>query len=48
VIEDDGMTEEEFKAEMLSLNAELSTLNTQAQTLEKTIAENLRSLVGGK
>ena len=27
VIEDDGMTEEEFKAEMLSLNDELSKLN---------------------
>ena len=46
VIEDDGMTEEEFKAEMRSLNAELTSLNSEAQELERTIAENLRLLVG--
>ncbi len=45
VIEDDGMTEEEFKAEMLALNKELSELNLEAHELEKKIADNLRELV---
>ena len=44
VIEDDGMTAEEFKAEMLSLNDELATLNSEAYELEKRIAENLKGL----
>lgn len=44
VIEDDGMTVEEFKAEMLSLNEELARLNTEAQELEKQIADNLKKL----
>ncbi len=45
VIEDDGMTVEEFKEEMLSLNNELLSLNAEAQELEKKIADNLRELV---
>lgn len=44
VIEDDGMTAEEFKAEMLSLNEELLKLNEEAHSLEQTIAENLKEL----
>lgn len=44
VIEDDGMTAEEFKAEMLSLNEELLKLNNEAHSLEQTIAENLNEL----
>ena len=48
VIEDDGMTEEEFKDEMCSLNEELIALNTEAQTLEKTITANLKALAGDK
>ncbi len=44
VIEDDGMTEEEFKAEMLSLNDELSRLNEEAHQMEIKIAENLKGM----
>lgn len=44
VIEDDGMTAEEFKAEMLSLNEELLKLNDEAHSLEQTIAKNLKAL----
>lgn len=44
VIEDDGMTAEEFKAEMLSLNDELSKLNDEAHSLEMTITNNLKGL----
>lgn len=44
VIEDDGMTAEEFKTEMLSLNDELLKLNAEAHSLEQTIAENLKEL----
>lgn len=46
VIEDDGMTEEEFKAEMLGLNTELESLNSEADELQKKIAENLKGLFG--
>ena len=44
VIEDDGMTEEEFKETILDLNSELTALNAQAQELEQQIAENLKGL----
>ena len=44
VIEDDGMTEEEFKAEMFSLNAELLNLNNEARNLELKIEANLQEL----
>jgi len=47
VIEDDGMSEEEFKAEMLSLNSELSKLNEVARSLEVKICDNLKELLGG-
>lgn len=47
VIEEDGLTEEEFKAEMISLNNELTKLNKEASELEKLIAENLNMLVNG-
>lgn len=41
VIEDDGMTAEEFKAEILSLNEELLKLNDEAQRLETEIQNNI-------
>lgn len=44
VIEDDGMTEDEFKAEMLKLNTDWETLNAEAHALEEKIAANLRDL----
>ncbi|WP_017754681.1 class I SAM-dependent DNA methyltransferase [Calidifontibacillus oryziterrae] len=47
VIEEDGLTEEEFKAEMLTLHEELAQLNNDAKELERKIAENLQLLVNG-
>ena len=44
VIEDDGMTEDEFKNTILSLNAELIELNAEAQELEQKITLNLTRL----
>lgn len=46
VIEDDGMTKEEFKDTMLSLNDELSRLNEEAKYYEELIANNLKGLLG--
>lgn len=45
MIEEDGMTETEFKEELKSLNNELSILNVEAQELEKKITDNIRKLV---
>lgn len=45
VIEDDGMTAEEFKEEIFKLNDELKKLNAEANELEKQIEENLDKLV---
>lgn len=44
VIEDDGLTAEEFKAEMLSLNSELEKLNAEAKSLDEKISDNLKGL----
>ena len=44
VIEDDGLTAEEFRDEMLVLNEELNKLNKEAKKLEDTIASNIKSL----
>lgn len=44
VIEDDGMTAEEFKTEILKLNEELNKLNNQAHILENKISDNIKGL----
>ena len=46
VIEDDGMTEAEFKEKMLGLNAEFAKLNDEAKKLEEQIAGNIKKLFG--
>lgn len=46
VIEDDGMTEEEFKDEMKRLNDEFVELSHEANKLEPQIIENLKRLFG--
>ena len=46
VIEDDGMTKEEFKDTMLSLNDELLKLNEEAKQLEEQISQNIKGLYG--
>lgn len=46
VIEDDGMTEEEFRTEMHSLNAEFTKLSAEAKKLESEIKKNLKELLG--
>lgn len=46
VIEDDGMTKEEFHQEMLSLNGEFEQLSTEAGQLEKEIGKNIVELFG--
>ncbi|WP_277674217.1 class I SAM-dependent DNA methyltransferase [Piscibacillus halophilus] len=45
VIEDDGMTAEQFKEELYGLNEEFKQLNEEAKELEKQIEDNLDSLV---
>ena len=44
VIEDDGMTEAEFRETMLGLNAEFEALNGEAKRLEMEVAENIKGL----
>ena len=46
ILRENGMTvnEEEFKAEILSLNEELSRLNDEAHSLESKISINLQEL----
>ncbi len=46
VIEDDGMTEAEFRETMLGLNAEFEALNGEAKELEAKIADNIKALFG--
>lgn len=44
VIEDDGMTEEEFRDTMQGLHSEFSQLNNEAVTLQAEIDKNLKQL----
>lgn len=44
VIEDDGMTEEEFKDKMLGLNTEYQKLSDETKAIEKTLEVNLKEL----
>ena len=44
VIEDDGMTADEFKAEMQRLHREYEAISAQTKDLEKEISDNLQSL----
>lgn len=46
VIEDDGMTEAEFKDTMLGLNRDFENMNAEAKALESQIAANLKTLFG--
>jgi len=46
VIEEDGMTEEEFIDEVLSLNEQLEALHQSAHTLEKMISKNSKAAAG--
>lgn len=44
VIEDDGLTQDEFKQRMMAYYAALSKLNEEAHGLESKIATNLQEL----
>ena len=46
VIEDDGMTEQEFADTMRGLNAEFAQLNTEALKLQQEIEKNMKELFG--
>ena len=46
VIEDDGMTEEEFRNHIKRLNSELDDLSESAISLKKEIAQNIKGLFG--
>ena len=46
VIEEDGKTEEEFIADLLGMNEELTRLNDEARGLEMVISNNTRQIAG--
>ena len=46
VIEEDDKTEEEFVADLLAMNDELTGLNDEARGLEGVIAQNIRQMAG--
>lgn len=45
VIEDDGMTEDEFKAEMQRLHSEFEVLSAEASVLAQQITSNMKELI---
>lgn len=45
IIEEDGLSVEEFKQKLLSINSELELFNNKAKELEKRIADNIILLV---
>ncbi len=48
VIEEDGKTEEEFIADLLAMNEELTRLNADARLLEATISTSIELLAGAE
>ena len=46
VLEDDGMTELEFKETMLGLHAEFEAMNEEAKQLERQISDSINGLFG--
>ena len=46
VIEDDGMTEQEFADTMKSLNNEFNQLNDEAMKLQAEIEKNMKEMFG--
>lgn len=46
VIEDDGLTQDEFKEKMNSLNREFTKLSEEAKELEQQISKNLMEMLG--
>ena len=47
VIEEDGKTEEEFIADILAMNDELTSLNSTTRELESVIDHNIAQIAGG-
>ena len=45
-VEDDGMSEEEFREEMLGLNRELQQLSAEAKKLEHNICSFIKDVIG--
>jgi len=48
IIEEDGRTEDEFIAEILTLNDQLEMLTKSAKRLEAVVSDNIRILSGDK
>ena len=46
VIEDDGLTQDEFKQRMMAYYTALSKLNEEAHVLENKVMDNIQKLMG--